>query len=55
VFLEQIRKQAILDTAMDAMGTRLDGQATTFRISRLAAFAGKSLILARGYTSWRVF
>ena len=41
VFLEQIRKQAILDTAMDAMGTRLDGQTTTFRISRLAAFAGK--------------
>ena len=40
-FLEQIRKQAILDTAMDAMGTNLDGDRTRFRISRLAAFTGK--------------
>ena len=41
IFLEQLRKQSILDTAMDAMGKNLIGQKTTFRISRLAAFAGK--------------
>lgn len=41
IFLEQLRKQSILDTAMDAMGMNLIGQKTTFRISRLAAFAGK--------------
>lgn len=41
VFLEQLRKQAILDTAMDAMGQHLQGNKTTFQISRLAAFAGK--------------
>ena len=41
VFLEQLRKQSILDTAMDAMGKNLDEQKTTFKISRLAAFAGK--------------
>ena len=40
-FLEQLRKQAILDTAMDAMGRELQAQKTIFRISRLAAFAGK--------------
>ncbi len=41
VFLEQLRKQSILDTAMDAMGKNLNDQKTHFRISRLAAFAGK--------------
>ncbi len=41
VFLERLRKQAILDTAMDAMGQHLQGNQTMFRISRLAAFAGK--------------
>ena len=41
VFLEQLRKQAILDTAMDAMGQNLNGNQTQFEISRLAAFAGK--------------
>ena len=41
VFLEQLRKQAILDTAMDAMGLHLSENQTAFRISRLAAFAGK--------------
>ena len=40
-FLEQLRKQAILDTAMDAMGIHLEGNQTTFNISRLAAYAGK--------------
>ena len=41
VFLQQLRQQSILDTAMDAMGKNLSEQKTTFRISRLAAFAGK--------------
>ena len=41
VFIDQLRKQSILDTAMDAMGKNLNEQKTTFRISRLAAFAGK--------------
>ena len=41
IFLEQLRKQAILDTAMDAMGRNLNEQKTKFQISRLAAFAGK--------------
>ena len=41
VFLQQLRQQLILDTAMDAMGKNLNGQTTSFRISRLAAFAGK--------------
>ena len=40
-FLEQLRKQAILDTAMDAMGIHLEGNQTIFNISRLAAYAGK--------------
>ncbi|MGB1365217.1 MAG: hypothetical protein ACPH9F_01530 [Candidatus Poseidoniaceae archaeon] len=40
-FLEQLRKQSILDTAMDAMGSHMEDQKTKFRISRLAAFAGK--------------
>ncbi|MDP6866651.1 MAG: hypothetical protein QGG62_06910 [Candidatus Poseidoniaceae archaeon] len=41
VFLEILRKQAILDTAMDAMGQNMQENQTIFRISRLAAFAGK--------------
>tara|TARA_B100001079_G_scaffold5387_1_gene4534 strand:+ start:3997 stop:4509 length:513 start_codon:yes stop_codon:yes gene_type:complete len=40
-FLEQLRTQVILDTAMDAMGQHLNENQTVFRISRLAAFAGK--------------
>ena len=40
-FLTQIRQQAILDTAMDAMANKLDGNTTVFSISRLAAFANK--------------
>jgi len=40
-FLTQIRQQAILDTAMDAMAKNLDGNTTAFSISRLAAFANK--------------
>ena len=40
-FLLQIRQQAILDTAMDAMAKKLDGNKTVFSISRLAAFANK--------------
>ena len=40
-FLAQIRQQAILDTAMDAMAKKLDGNTTEFSISRLAAFANK--------------
>ena len=41
IFLEQLRKQSILDTAMDAMGIHLEGNQTKFNVSRLAAFAGK--------------
>ena len=41
-FLTLIRQQAILDTAMDAMAKNLDGNSTSFSISRLAAFANKS-------------
>jgi predicted RNA binding protein with dsRBD fold (UPF0201 family) len=41
IFLKQLRKQSILDTAMDAMGIHLEGNQTKFNISRLAAFAGK--------------
>ena len=33
VFLQQLRQQSILDTAMDAMGKNLNEQKTTFRIS----------------------
>ena len=40
-FLTLIRQQAILDTAMDAMAKNLDGNSTSFSISRLAAFANK--------------
>lgn len=40
-FLTQIREQAILDTAMDAMAKKLVGNITAFSISRLAAFANK--------------
>ena len=40
-FLLQIRQQAILDTAMDAMAKKLDGDTTIFSISRLAAYANK--------------
>ena len=40
-FLTQIRQQAILDTAMDAMAKKLNGNNTVFTISRLAAFANK--------------
>ena len=41
IFLERLRTQAILDTAMDAMGRNLVENQTQFEISRLAAFAGK--------------
>ena len=37
-FLTLIRQQVILDTAMDAMAKNLDGNSTSFSISRLAAF-----------------
>tara|TARA_B100001173_G_scaffold311205_1_gene327816 strand:- start:453 stop:965 length:513 start_codon:yes stop_codon:yes gene_type:complete len=40
-FLTLIRQQSILDTAMDAMAKRLDGNSTSFSISRLAALANK--------------
>lgn len=40
-FLEQLRKQTILDTAMDAMGQQLQESKTVFQVSRLAAYAGK--------------
>ena len=40
-FLTQIRQQAILDTAMDAMAKNVDGNTTVFSISRIAAFANK--------------
>lgn len=40
-FLTQIREQAILDTAMDAMAKKLVGNITVFSISRLAAYANK--------------
>ncbi|MGB2037613.1 MAG: hypothetical protein ACPHX8_04035, partial [Candidatus Poseidoniaceae archaeon] len=38
-FLTLIRQQSILDTAMDAMAKNLNGNSTSFPISRLAAFA----------------
>lgn len=41
VFLKQIREQAILDTAMDAMAKNMVGNETMFSISRLAAYANK--------------
>ncbi len=40
-FLIQVRQQAILDTAMDAMAKKLEGNTTVFSISRLAAYANK--------------
>lgn len=40
-FLTLIRQQSILDTAMDAMAKNLNGNSTSFPISRLAAFANK--------------
>ena len=40
--LEAIRKQRILDTALDAMTLELDGGSTGFSLSRQAALAGKA-------------
>ncbi len=40
-FLQRLHDQRILDTALDAMSINLDGKRTSFRISRLAACAGK--------------
>ncbi len=40
-FLEAIRKQSILDTALDAMTMEEDDQICDFTISRLASLAGK--------------
>lgn len=39
---EAIRKQRILDTALDAMTLELDGDSTGFSLSRQAALTGKA-------------
>ena len=39
--LESARNQRILDTALDAMSMRLEGDSTEFSISRQASMAGK--------------
>ena len=41
VFLNQLRDQQILDTAMDAMSAGLEGDTTVFEVSRQAAMGGK--------------
>jgi len=41
IFLEALRKQSILDTALDAMTMEGDDQICDFSISRLASLAGK--------------
>ena len=40
-FLQQLHEQRILDTALDAMSMNIDGDSTTFHVSRQAAVAGK--------------
>ena len=40
-FLQQLHEQRILDTALDAMSMNIDGNSTTFQVSRQAAVAGK--------------
>lgn len=39
--LTKLHEQRILDTALDAMGANLEGDATTFTLERVAAMAGK--------------
>ena len=40
-FLQQLHEQRILDTALDAMSMNIDGDSTTFHVSRQAAVAGR--------------
>ena len=39
--VQQLHEQRILDTALDAMSMNIDGNSTTFHVSRQAAVAGK--------------
>ena len=41
VVLMKVREQRVLDTALDAMAMGLDGDSTTFSLSRQSALAGK--------------
>jgi len=40
-FLKMLHQQKILDTSLDAMSRKLDGDTTVFELSRQAAIAGK--------------
>ena len=47
-FLEQIEKQRIMDTALDAMALGLSADSTQFSLSRQAALAGKVAFVLPG-------
>jgi predicted RNA binding protein with dsRBD fold (UPF0201 family) len=47
-FLEQIEKQRIMDTALDAMALDLSADSTQFSLSRQAALAGKVAFVLPG-------
>ena len=50
-FLQNLREQRILDTAMDAMSMDITEQSTMFRISRQAALVGKVGFVLEGDSS----
>ena len=50
-FLRKLHDQRILDTALDAMGSNLEGHTVMFSIERVAALAGKVTFGLPGHTS----
>ena len=51
LFLQRLREQRILDTAMDAMSMDITEQSSMFRISRQAALVGKVGFVLEGDSS----